>query len=126
MAKTTKRTGKYGVNPKSKRTYKGKVYASTLEMNYRIHLDKLTKAVSPKFRVVKIEEQVVFPIVILSPTGVYFKVCDYILDFRVTYADGRVEHVGTKGIRTAIYNIKKKLMFAVHGIKIKEVYRGDF
>lgn len=125
MAKT-KRIGKYGVGTKQRRTYKGKVYASILEKDYRIFLDKLTKAVGTKFRVISIEEQVVYPMTIINPQGVYVKVCDYILDFKVTYADGRIEYVDTKGVKTAIYNLKKKLMLAVHGIKIKEVYRGDF
>ena len=69
MAKMTiKRVGakkrspknKFGVAPKAQRTLKGKVYDSKLEMNYRIHLDKLRKAVSTKFRVVDIKIQLRF------------------------------------------------------------------
>lgn len=56
-----------------------------------------------------------FPIVI---NGV--KVCTYVADF------GYVDHTGSpivedvKGMKTPIYNLKKKLMKAVHGIDIRE------
>lgn len=115
------RRGKYNVAPKAKRTYKGKVYASTLEMDYRKHLDLLKKA-KGNDRVLEIEEQVVFP---FEYNGV--KICKYILDYKVTYPD-RVEYVDTKGIKggTDVFMIKSKLMLAFYGIKIKEVYRGDF
>lgn len=94
---------------------------SKLEMQYRKHLNNLTKATHPRDRVVKIEEQVPYSFVI---NGV--KICTYKLDFRVTYADGSVEHVDTKGARTAVYSLKAKLFHATQGFKIKEVYSKDF
>ena len=45
----------------------------------------------------------------------------YYADFRVTYADKRVEIVDCKGFRTPVYILKKKLVEAIHGIKIIEV-----
>jgi len=62
-----------------------------------------------------LELQVKFPIVVKG-----IKVCTYIADFRyrTPYGDVIVEDV--KGVRTPVYNLKKKLMFAVHGIKITE------
>jgi hypothetical protein len=50
-------------------------------------------------------------------------ICYYKADFVETYPDGRVEVVDTKGVKTAVYEIKKKLMLACHGIAIKEVFR---
>jgi hypothetical protein len=49
------------------------------------------------------------------------KICDYVSDF--TYLDkyGLKHVVDVKGVRTAIYKLKAKLMKAVHGIDIVEV-----
>ena len=113
---------KYGVAAKKDRTHKdGTVYMSKLEMNYRKHLDLLKKATNPKNKVVSYSEQV--------PMEVYingFKIFKYLLDFKVEYADGRIEYVDVKGILTSIYRLKKKAVEAYFGIKIKEVKRGDF
>jgi len=116
-----KRNGKYNVAPKAQRTYKGKVYDSKLEKSYRGRLELLKKATTDKNRVIDIQEQVPFEFVINGT-----KICTYRLDFKVTYADGRVEFVDIKGIVTSVYSIKRKLMLAVYGIKIKEVKAGDF
>jgi hypothetical protein len=111
---------KYGVSIVSERTYKGKVYMSKLEMHYAKYLDLLQKATG-KDRVVFVTEQLPFPCVVNGK-----KVCTYLLDFKVEYMDGRVEYVDVKGIKTAIYNLKKKLVETLYSIKIKEVYKGDF
>lgn len=116
-----KRKSKYNVAPKNQRTYKGKVYDSKLEKNYRAKLELMKKATKEENRVVDIREQVPFEFVING-----LKVCTYLLDFKVTFADGRVEHIDTKGVITDIYRIKKKLMLACYGIKIKEVTKKDF
>lgn len=114
-----KRKSKYNVAPKNQRTYKGKVYDSKLEKNYRAKLELMKKATKEENRVVDIQEQVPFEFVING-----LKVCTYLLDFKVTFADGRVEHIDTKGVITDIYRIKKKLMLACYGIKIKEVTKN--
>lgn len=50
------------------------------------------------------------------------KVCDYIADFRyVDVPTGETVVADVKGVKTAVYQIKKKLMRAVHGIEITEV-----
>lgn len=108
---------KYGVSPKSERTYKGTVYASKLEMQYRQHLDLKIKANLVK----SYTEQVPFRIVINER-----KICVYKLDFEVHYTDGRVEYIDVKGVLTAIYRLKKKLVEAMFGVTIKEVTRKDF
>lgn len=75
-------------------------------------------------RVVSIEKQVKY---VLMPSqrdaqgNVLERPCTYIADFRVTYADGRVEVIDVKGMKTEVYKIKRKLMLFVHGIKIREV-----
>jgi Protein of unknown function (DUF1064) len=49
------------------------------------------------------------------------KVCDYVSDF--TYLDkyGIKHVVDVKGVKTAIYRLKKKLMKALHNIEIVEI-----
>jgi hypothetical protein len=111
---------KYGVSIVSERTYKGKIYMSKLEMQYAKHLDLLHKATG-KDRVVFVTEQLPFPCVVNGK-----KICTYILDFKVEYADGRVDYVDVKGILTPMFRLKRKLVESLYPIKIKEVYKGDF
>jgi hypothetical protein len=94
---------------------------SKLEMAYRKHLDMLSKAVNPSQRVVDIKEQ--FPFV-CTVNGV--KICTYLCDFAIEYADGRIEYVDVKGVSTDVFRIKKKLVEALFPVKIKLVKKGDF
>lgn len=50
-----------------------------------------------------------------------FKICTYVADFRY-YEEGNPNEVieDVKGVKTAIYRLKNKLMQAVHGIEILE------
>lgn len=79
-------------------------------------LDMLKKAKNDRDRVVSFKNQIPF---ICEVNGK--KVCKYIADFEVIYADGRVEIIDVKGMKTSIYNLKKKLVEALHDIKIIEV-----
>lgn len=46
----------------------------------------------------------------------------YIADFLVTYADGRQEIVDCKGVKTAVYTLKKKLFKEAYpNLTIKEI-----
>lgn len=112
---------KYGVSPKKDRTYNGTVYMSKLESKYRAFLDIRKKAVSPSERVVCIIEQVPYEIIVNGK-----KICKYLLDFAVEYADGHVEYIDVKGVKTDIYRLKKKLVEACYPIKITEINKGDF
>lgn len=47
--------------------------------------------------------------------------CTYIADFVYHDKDGNLIVEDTKGYRTPEYNIKRKLMLYVHGIRISEV-----
>lgn len=116
-----KRRGKYNVSSKKDRTLAGVTYMSKLEMQYRAHLNILKKAKYNEDKVVDIEEQVPFKIEINGKL-----ICHYLLDFKVTYADGRIEYVDTKGVITDIYKLKKKMVEAIYPVKIKEVKKGQF
>ena len=109
------RGNKYGVAKKEDRTYKGEVFDSKKEMNYYIKLLQLQTAVNPKNRVIHIVRQFVYP---LAVNGVL--ICKYKLDFIVRYADERIEYIDVKGVKTPVYQLKKKLMKAIYNIEIKE------
>lgn len=96
--------------------YNGIKFHSTKEANYCKNLDFLKAARLPEDRVLKYEMQVPF---VFSVAGVI--ICTYKLDFKVYYADGRVEYVDVKGFKTDVYQIKKKMMKAFYNIEIKEV-----
>lgn len=48
-------------------------------------------------------------------------VCKYIADFVYLDKDGREVVEDVKGMKTAVYRLKSKLMIAVHGLRIVEV-----
>lgn len=95
--------------------YNGRMYHSGKEADYARYLDAMRRAKTGKDRVARVEPQVPFKIRVGGQL-----ICTYYLDFRVTYADGRIEHIDVKGVRTDVYKLKKKLMKAVHGIEIIE------
>lgn len=111
---------KFKVAPKEQRTLNGKVYASKKEMTYAIKLNSLKKAKRKEDRVVSVEEQVKFS---LDVNGCH--ICNYILDFKVYYGDGRIEHIDvkgyTKGTIYRLFKMKSKLMEAIYGIDVIEV-----
>jgi hypothetical protein len=109
--------GRYNIKPKSQRMYKGVTYDSAHEMNYAIQLDTLVKGGV----VISWDRQVRYDIVVNS-----CKIGFYKLDFLVNYADGTIEHIDCKStpkLVDATYKLKKKLIKALYGIDIKEVYQ---
>lgn len=95
-------------------------FDSTKEGRYYAKLLLAQKANgSPETTPAKIERQVWFR---FDVNGVH--ICKYKLDFRITYADGRIEHVDVKGYKKGsayrMFVLKKNLMQAIHGITIIE------
>lgn len=80
-------------------------YDSKSEAAYAAYLDRLVKG-----RHIECWERQK-PIVLVV-SGV--KVCKMIADFMVYYKDGSSHYVEVKGVRTAAYNIKYKLMRALY------------
>lgn len=91
-------------------------FDSIYEMNAAKKLESMRRAKAMRDRVVAIEYQVKFPIVMNKA-----KICDYIADFVVEFADGRIDVIDAKGVRTSVYRLKQKMMKAVHGIDIVEM-----
>ncbi len=48
------------------------------------------------------------------------RACSYIADFVYVDKDGNTVVEDTKGVRTDVYRIKRKLMLRIHGIRITE------
>jgi hypothetical protein len=88
--------------------YKGEWYDSKKEARYAAQLDLLRHAMYAKDRVVNVERQPKFELV-KKPNIMIYRA-----DFRVTYADGRIEVVDVKGIKTPVFKLKLKLMKAVY------------
>jgi hypothetical protein len=99
-----------------KTEYNGIIFDSKKEANYCATLDKLKNATSPADKVIDYERQVKFPVEVMGR-----KICTYKLDFKVTYGDLSVKYIDVKGMKTPVYNLKKKLVEAIYGITITEV-----
>lgn len=111
--KINKKKSKYN---SQKTEYDGRIYDSKKEAEYAKRLEWLRHAKNKSERVDTIEYQPVYPVLIKS-THVF----NYRADFRVVYADGRVEVIDVKGFLTEIYRLKKKCVEAYYKIKIIEV-----
>lgn len=106
------RRSKYG---NLKTEYNGYVYMSKKEANYAQELDYLMKAKDLKEKVISFTRQVPFQVIMNGK-----KICKYLADFKVIYADGHEEIIDVKGVRTQMYSLKKKLVEAQYGIEIIE------
>lgn len=115
-SKSKKKKNKFGAVQKS---YQGKKYHSTKEADESATLDLLKYAKNKSDQIVKKEEQIRFKLIV---DGVF--ITTYILDFRNTYADGRIEHVDVKGYKKGtvyeMFLIKKRLMKVCYGIDVIE------
>ena len=105
-------TSKYG---NTRTSYGGREFSSKREAEHAMVLDALKRAKDPKQRVVEIDYQHRMPLVVNGQ-----KVCTYVCDFRVTFADGHIEIHDAKGYATDVYKLKKKLVQAVYGVTILE------
>lgn len=98
----------------------GEVFDSKKELGYYYELRNLMKATNPEHRVVLIERQIKYDMIVNSFNCGFYK-----LDFRVTYANGNVKYVDIKGIRTGcsyqLFRLKKKIVQALYNIRIDEL-----
>lgn len=114
-----KRMAKFG--NKHSITEAGVRYDSKKERDHHEKLQASRLATNPAERVVDVERQVSF---VLIPKQDGERAVRYVADFVVTYADGHVEVQDTKSPptrRERAYVLKRKLMLAVHGIRIQEL-----
>ena len=105
---------------KNKRSvYNGVEYQSMAEAQYAKHLDVLKVAKKDSDRVVSWTRQIKFGIEVNGK-----HICNYILDFEVSYGDGRKEYIDVKGyqkgVAYSLFTLKKKLVESIYGITIIE------
>jgi hypothetical protein len=96
---------KYGVSPREKRTADGILFDSQLEMRVykRLQLEKAAGVV------LFFTRQSPFHL----PGGVR-----YVVDFTVYYTDGSVKFIDAKGMETAEFKTKKRMVEALYPIEI--------
>lgn len=111
--KLTKKRNKYNAQ---KTEYEGRVFDSKREADFAKRLNWLRHAKQESDRVTRIEYQVPLAVVVRNT-----HICKYICDFKVYYADNHTEYIDVKGMKTAVYKLKKRLVEAQHQIIIKEV-----
>lgn len=98
---------------KSKTTYvDGRKFSSKKEANRFVELKLMERAKA----IHDLQMQVPFPLIKKSPYGREIK---YYADF-VYYEGDRMVVEDTKGYRTDVYKLKKRLMAEIYGIEIKE------
>lgn len=90
-------------------------YDSKLEMDTATNLHAL--ASSGQIRDLK--EKPCFELIPADPP---FTACRYFADFSYIDADGTLHVIDSKGVKTQVYLLKKKLMWHVHRIKIEEIH----
>ena len=98
---------------RNKRTeYHGHVFASKHEAAIYQQIELLKMAGEIK----EIELQKSFEILVNG-----HKICKYIADFVAYDRHGTRRVIDAKGVKTAVYKLKQKLMLAVWGIEIEEM-----
>ena len=103
-----RKANKYGAKPM---VIDGIRFDSTLEAEYYVYLKALNKAGV----IAKLELQVkceLLPAQKHPVTGKHIRAITYIADFRVTYPDGSVEYLDTKGYEKPEFKLKSKLFIA--------------
>ena len=103
---------------KNKRTeFGGRIYASKLESSVAADLELARHATNKKDKVVEIWPQHNIDIYLdgttLTRKPTSNKLFRYIIDFKVQYADGRIEYVEAKGLAMALWRFKWKVTEAV-------------
>lgn len=94
-------------------------FDSKHEMNIYQELLLQKKAQDPKDRVVYIELQPKFKIHnAYELHGKKVRAIFYIADFKVGFADGRVEIIDAKGVETDVFKIKRKLFEKMYNREI--------
>jgi hypothetical protein len=104
------RKNKYGTAPKEERGG----YASKHEMEVAAGLHALQRS----GQIFNLQEQVRFELI---PKNKPFSATVYIADFVYTDKAGAIHVLDAKGVKTPVYQLKKKLMWSKHQILIEEV-----
>lgn len=96
-------------------TADGQKFRSKLEATFYNRV----KLLKQQGEIVEFSREVPFELVVNG-----FHVCTYVCDFVLKWKDGTVQHIDCKSqpTITPVYRLKKKLMEAVYGIILKEIF----
>ena len=114
---------KYGIFKESKYhnkkcIYKGIKFDSIKERNYYIRLEYLQRA----GEISELKRQVEFVLIeTFKLDDKTYRKTKYIADFTYKDKEGKYHVVDTKGVKTDVYLLKKKLMAWKYSIEIEEV-----
>lgn len=110
-----------------------KIFSKSKFKNIKTKIDGLTfdsKLESKRYEELKIlklsgmvkdyQMQVKFPIVYNG-----FLICTYKADFVVSWSNGEKTIEDCKGVKTPVYNLKKKLLKIILGIEIVEIFQKN-
>ena len=92
-------------------------FASKREAQRYVELKLLEKA----GEITELELQPSYPLLAVAPLGGMVQVGKYIADFRYLTRDADVVVEDVKGVKTPVYNLKKKIVRANYGVQIVEV-----
>lgn len=98
--------------------YDGIVFDSIKEKSWYIKYKLMEKSEE----IWDLQRQVKFPLIeTFKLNGRTYRTTYYIADFVFTDKDNKVHVVDVKGVKTQVYQLKKKLMAWKYGIEIEEV-----
>jgi hypothetical protein len=104
---------KFHVVPGEERTFDGIKFDSKLEMNMYRKLKELN---------IPFERQPEFVLQEgFEHDGRKERPIKYVADFRITAPDGSSLVVDAKGVRTRLFELKRKMMLQIHGIEIHNI-----
>lgn len=109
-----KRRSKYGA---VKTTVDGIVFHSAKEARRYQELKLLVRA----GEISDLALQPKYPICIEGEHGFEPAIAHYVADFQYYTREGELVVEDVKGVRTPVYRLKKKLVEAMHGIRITEI-----
>lgn len=100
----------------------GITFDSLLEANYYSNLQ--FKLAAKEIRGFQVKVKYLLLERVIGKDGrILFPARHYIADFVVANKDGSIEVIDTKGVLTAMYKLKKHLLYIKHKILIKEVWK---
>ena len=101
-------------------SFDGETFDSLKELKFYQQLKNQMKASDPAFKVLSIERQPRYDIVISGQ-----KIAFYKADFKVVYADGKIRYFDVKGLKSGsayqLFRLKKKIIEALYNISIEEI-----
>ena len=98
---------------KDKRTSNGIVFDSELEKRYYEEV-VIPKYESGEITHYELQKKYVLQEKFTRPNGEKIRQIDYVADFYLEYADGRIEVIDTKGMGDSVAKLKRKMMYYLY------------